>query len=282
MRAICPRGELRTYVERWCGRASKPSCVLQSYILLGFVLRCCVSNRCCRLAIEPPSHAARRRGGIEPVTPTPRCRRGLALLATHRSRRRRHLLVRRTHFAPRGDTVARSPQSIPEVPIVKLGNLRFATSTLRAHRVLRQSHTDDRAARRIRHRCGARHRAPTIPSHSSGGHTKIAALERRRASRKRRARCGAGRGRVEPHCGGTARRARLGEQVGGALLRRSGVRCARPIGDQPRNDSRARARETWRRRESAFSLIWRTRSRVIPRRAPICSSVIGSSPSRPK
>ena len=52
--------------------------------------------------------------------------------------------------------------------------------------------------------------------------------------------------------------------------------------DQPMNDSSARARLTWRRRLSAFSLICRTRSRVIPRSAPICSSVIGSSPSSPK
>ena len=50
----------------------------------------------------------------------------------------------------------------------------------------------------------------------------------------------------------------------------------------PRYDSSARARDTCRSRDSAFSLICRTRSRVIPSRLPICSSVIGSSPSSPK
>ncbi len=50
----------------------------------------------------------------------------------------------------------------------------------------------------------------------------------------------------------------------------------------PRYDSSARARDTCRSRDNAFSLICRTRSRVIPSRLPICSSVIGSSPSRPK
>ena len=40
--------------------------------------------------------------------------------------------------------------------------------------------------------------------------------------------------------------------------------------------SRARARLTWRSRASAFSLIWRTRSRVIPIIPPISSSVIAS------
>ncbi len=46
--------------------------------------------------------------------------------------------------------------------------------------------------------------------------------------------------------------------------------------------SSARARLTCRSRLSAFSLIWRTRSRVMPSRLPISSSVIGSGPSRPK
>ena len=55
-----------------------------------------------------------------------------------------------------------------------------------------------------------------------------------------------------------------------------------PLAAQPRKDSSARARETCRSRESAFSLICRTRSRVIPSKAPICSSVIGSSASSPK
>jgi len=51
---------------------------------------------------------------------------------------------------------------------------------------------------------------------------------------------------------------------------------------QARKLSRARARLTCRRRLSAFSLICRTRSRVIPSRLPISSSVIGSGPSSPK
>ncbi len=51
---------------------------------------------------------------------------------------------------------------------------------------------------------------------------------------------------------------------------------------QPRKLSSALARLTWRRRLSAFSLIWRTRSRVMPSRLPISSRVIGSGPSRPK
>jgi len=45
---------------------------------------------------------------------------------------------------------------------------------------------------------------------------------------------------------------------------------------QPRNDSSVRFREAWRSLDSAFSLIWRTRSRVMPSTAPISSSVIGS------
>jgi hypothetical protein len=52
--------------------------------------------------------------------------------------------------------------------------------------------------------------------------------------------------------------------------------------DQARKLSRALARLTCRSRLNAFSLIWRTRSRVIPSRLPISSSVIGSGPSSPK
>jgi len=48
------------------------------------------------------------------------------------------------------------------------------------------------------------------------------------------------------------------------------------------NVSRNRARLACRNRRSAFSLIWRTRSRVMPRSDPISSRVMGSWPSRPK
>ena len=58
---------------------------------------------------------------------------------------------------------------------------------------------------------------------------------------------------------------------------RSGGYCG-----QPRKVSSARARLTCRSRLSAFSLICRTRSRVMPSRLPISSSVIGSGPSSPK
>src|SRR3977135_1099043 len=58
-------------------------------------------------------------------------------------------------------------------------------------------------------------------------------------------------------------------------------RVARPI-HYPRNDPSERRRELWRSLSSAFSLIWRTRSRVICSRVPMSSSVIGSAPSRPK
>src|SRR5205814_3604596 len=44
----------------------------------------------------------------------------------------------------------------------------------------------------------------------------------------------------------------------------------------PRYDSSARALDTCRSRESAFSLICLTRSRVIPSSDPICWSVLGS------
>src|SRR5436309_5398193 len=46
--------------------------------------------------------------------------------------------------------------------------------------------------------------------------------------------------------------------------------------------SSALALETWRRRARAFSLICLTRSRVIPSREPISSSVMGPWPSSPK
>jgi len=49
-----------------------------------------------------------------------------------------------------------------------------------------------------------------------------------------------------------------------------------------RKVSRKRARDWWRRRRSAFSLICRTRSRVMPKRSPISSSVSGSVSPRPK
>ena len=55
-----------------------------------------------------------------------------------------------------------------------------------------------------------------------------------------------------------------------------------PQRSQPRKDSSERRRELWRSLSSAFSLICRTRSRVIWRRVPISSSVIGSAPSSPK
>src|SRR5437773_442564 len=51
---------------------------------------------------------------------------------------------------------------------------------------------------------------------------------------------------------------------------------------QVRKLSSARAREMCRNRASAFSLICRTRSRVMPSCEPISSSVIGSCPSSPK
>jgi hypothetical protein len=60
-----------------------------------------------------------------------------------------------------------------------------------------------------------------------------------------------------------------------ALSRPDGLPYARKL-------SSARARLTCRRRLSAFSLICRTRSRVMPSRLPISSSVIGSGPSSPK